>query len=527
MNGALMRYKQCGWCLFTKILVLNGVLYCSASGVLADRKPDIVIFVADDLGYSDIGCYGGEIHTPNIDGLAAEGLRFTQYYTGTLCSPTRSMLMTGHYHQRHFNNGRNITIPEGLAEAGYKSYACGKWHNQNDPDMNPLLRGFDHFFGTPAGCGSYFAPHNLTRDGKDASKEYEDKDFYYTDAISDSAIQYIQQTPDDTPMFLYVAYTAPHWPIHALPEDIAKYSGVYSKGWDDLREKRLEGMKKKGVIGADVELPPRDKQVPAWEHVKNKEVHAYRMEVYAAMVDRMDQGIGRIIQTLKEEDRFENTLILMMSDNGPDITEINKDFYKGVDWLNTETRDGRPVRVGNLPEINPGPEDTWQSVGWGWAHASSTPFRRYKAFPLEGGIRSPLIAHWPEVIREKGKVTSQIGHVTDLLPTILEIAGVEYPAKHDGKRILPSDGRSFLPILSGEVMGKREPMFWDFLQRGAIRDGEWKLVKEREKPWMLYNIESDPSESEDLTAAHPDQAALLLEKWTAIRDEINETRNRK
>jgi len=331
----------------------------------ADRpkRPDIVIIIGDDIGYSDFGCYGGEIPTPNIDAIAAKGLRFTQYHTEAMCAPTRAALLTGQYHIRRYDSPTNITIPEALGPAGYKSYAVGKWHNVNETVLNrkaPLQRGFDHFFGTPQGCGSFFAPLTLTLDGKPAEHLWQnDKEFYYTDAISDAAADYVRKTPKDTPLLLYTAYTAAHWPLHAHAEEIDKQKGRYKMGWDQLRRQRLARMKKLGVIDSNAPMSPRHPSVLPWKDEPHKQWQQRRMEVYAAQIVKMDAGIGRIVKALEETGRLRNTLIMVLVDNGACHVEY-KPARKGV-FLNDTTRDGRKLRPGNIPDIMPGPEDTWQS----------------------------------------------------------------------------------------------------------------------------------------------------------------------
>ena len=336
------------------LLVILSVLLGISEVSIARELPNIVIIIADDIGYSDFACYGGEIPTPNIDKIAAKGIRFTHYYTENMCAPSRAALLIGQYHIRGYNSGNNITIAEALSKAGYSTYAVGKWHNAGEKIQDrsaPLKRGFSHFYGTPIGCGSFFAPLTLSRDGEPAEHEWENKDFYYTDAISDNAIKYIKDTPKEKPLFLYTAYTAAHWPLHAREEDIDKHKGRYAKGWDQLRNQRLARMKELGIIKTDTPLSERDDQVPAWKNAEFKEWEQRRMEVYAAQIEVMDQGIGRIINELENSGRLENTLLMMLVDNGGCHVEYLKE-RKGP-FLNEKTRDGKPVRPGNLPGIMP------------------------------------------------------------------------------------------------------------------------------------------------------------------------------
>jgi len=481
----------------------------------ADKRPNILYIIADDMGYSDLGCYGGEIATPNLDGLARRGIRLTQYHTENMCAPTRATLLTGRYWIRGFNAGDNVTIPEVLKTAGYHSCMVGKWHNTNDvrpARQAPLIRGFDRFFGTTIGCGSFFAPLMLTRDGEPAEREWlENKDFYYTDAISAGAVTYIRQTPADTPLFLYVAYTAAHWPLHARPEDIAKYKGRYAGGWDRLRETRLARMKQLGVVRADAPLSPRHDEVPAWDDEPNKAWQERRMEVYAAQIDRMDHGIGRILESLQEQGRLDDTLILFTIDNGGCHVEYGAN-RKGS-FLNETTRGGRPLKVGNRSDVMPGPEDTWQSYGYGWANASNTPLRLFKQYDHEGGTRVPLIAQWPAVITEGGRITDQLAHVIDLLPTALDAAGVAYPVTHNGRAVGPVDGKSLVPIFRGERRAGHDVLFWKFAHGRAVRRGRWKLVRMDNKPWELYDMRNDPAELTDLAARFPDNVRQLEALW--------------
>jgi len=479
------------------------------------RRPNIVIIIGDDIGYSDFGCYGGEIETPNIDRIAAQGVRFTQFHTESMCAPTRATLLTGQYYIRGYASGRNVTIAEALSSAGYRSCAVGKWHNAGEPVLNrkaPLERGFDNFFGTPQGCGSFFAPLTLSRDGKPAEDEWKNnEDFYYTDAISDNAVQYIKQTPKETPLFLYTAYTAAHWPLHARAEDIEKQKGRYAMGWDELRRRRLARMKKLGVVAPDTTLSPRNPNVPAWADEKNKQWQQRRMEVYAAQIARMDEGIGRILEALEQSGRLENTLIMVLVDNGGCHVEYGQS-RTGV-FLNKETRDGRPIRKGNLPDVMPGGEDTWQSYGYGWANASNTPLRMFKQYDHEGGIRVPFIVRWPGVARGKGRITDQLCHVMDILPTVLEAADVRYPGTYQGRQIDPADGKSMVSILKGRKRKGHDAMFWKYAHGCAVRRGKWKLVKMDKKPWELYDMEADPIELVDLAGKHPEEVAQLEALW--------------
>jgi len=479
------------------------------------KRPNIVIIIGDDIGYSDFGCYGGEIETPNIDRIAADGVRFTQFHTESMCAPTRATLLTGQYYIRGYHNGRNVTIAEALSNTGYRNCAVGKWHNAGEPILNrkaPLERGFDHFFGTPQGCGSFFAPLTLSRDGEPAEEEWRTNEtFYYTDAISDNAVRYIEQTPRETPLFLYTAFTAAHWPLHARPEDIDKQKGRYAMGWDELRRHRFERMKKLGIVKPDTPLSPRHPNVPAWKDEPHKQWQQRRMEVYAAQIKSMDDGIGRIMKALKQTGRLDNTLIMILVDNGGCHVEY-KPSRTGP-FLNKQTRDGRPIKTGNLPDVMPGPEDTWQSYGYGWANASNTPFRLFKQYDHEGGICVPLIVRWPGVIRNSGQITHQVCHVADILPTVLEAGGVSYPKTYDGRKIDPSDGKSMVPILRGQMRQGHDVLFWKYAHGCAVRQGKWKLVRMDKQPWELYDMDSDPVELVNLARTYPEKVARLEVLW--------------
>ncbi len=478
------------------------------------KPPDIVIIIADDIGYSDFGCYGGEIPTPNIDKIASKGIRFTQFHAENMCAASRAALLTGQYHLSGYDKGNNITIAEGLSLGNYQNYAVGKWHNYGEdfktyPERSaPMERGFNHFFGTPIGAGSFFAPLKLSRDGVPAESEWkENEDFYYTDAIGHNAVDYINETSKDSSLFLYVAYTAAHWPLHALPEDIAEQKGRYAMGWDSLRRQRLERMKALGIISAETQLSPRHPLVPSWEQEENKEWQERRMEVYAAQISRMDQGIGSIVKALEAAGRLNNTLLMVMVDNGGCHVEYSPD--RRGDFLNNETREGQPIIAGNLPNVMPGPEDTWQSYGYGWGNASNTPFRLFKQYSHEGGIKVPLIIQWPSVIEEGNQISDKVTHVIDILPTVLDAADVKYPNTYDGRHVDPVDGKNLVPFLQDQKFEGHEYLCWSNAHGKAVRQGNWKLVKSDDAPWELYDLEKDPIEVENLAEKYPDKVRKL------------------
>ncbi|QTN31614.1 sulfatase-like hydrolase/transferase [Akkermansiaceae bacterium] len=535
----------------TSICFFIGALTATAED--GPGKPNIILIMSDDMGYSDIGCYGGEIETPTLDRLAANGLRFTRFYNTGRCCPTRASLLTGLYaHQAGIgemtNDGgqrgyrgdlsRNaVTIAEALKPAGYRSYMAGKWHvtkqlkPEGDKSNWPLQRGFDRFYGTIIGAGSFFDPWTLTR-GNDAitpenDEEYQPKEYYYTDAISDHASRYVREHSKDhagKPFFMYVSYTAAHWPMHALEKDIAKYKGRYDAGYEAIREARYEKMKALGVIG-DWKLSPAD---ASWKAVDESE-RAWElrcMEVYAAMVDSMDQGIGRIVESLQATGQLDNTLILYLQDNGgcaeangrktpkrplpDDIVPMGKDELQTM-MVPQRSRDGRPVRTG--PGEMPGPADTYIAYGRNWASVSNTPFREYKSSNHEGGIATPLIAHWPKGIAARNELRHEPGHLVDLMATCIELSGQEYPARFADHDILPMEGRSLAGGFAADRTEERVLLFEHF-GKAAIRKGPWKLVRAGEtRPWELYAIEDDRSELNDLSKTHPEKVRELADLW--------------
>ncbi len=479
------------------------------------------MIMSDDMGYADLGCYGGEIETPNLDRLAAQGLRFTRYYTNNMCVPTRASLMSGCYTTKALGPNGTIsdhvaTAAEALRAAGYATYMSGKWHlcKPGDEANLPCQRGFDRFFGTILGASSFWAPASLMLDNEAAEDLYRDPDFYYTDATTDWALEFMQNgLARDAPFFLYVAYTAAHWPLHAFDADIARYAGRYAEGWDSLRRERHARMQELGTVDPAWPLSPRNPEVPAWKDEEHKDWQQRRMEVYAAQVTRMDHGIGRLLDRLEQAGEADNTLVLFQIDNGGCHVEYTPD-RKGP-YLPERTRDGRPIVPGNVPGVMPGPEDTYQSYGYGWANASNTPFRLYKQHDHEGGITVPLIARWPAKIPDAGGLTDQLAHVIDLMPTFLEAAGIEYPPELEGRPLHPADGRSLLPILQGGRRKAPDTLYWRWNKGKAVRQGQWKLVAVGDRTWELYDIEADGTELRDLAGAMPDRVASMERLWNA------------
>lgn len=507
---------------------------CAGVTEKAPLRPNILVIMADDLGYSDIGCFGGEIPTPNIDRLAENGIRFTRFYNGGRCCPTRAALLTGLYaHQagvgsmvapsdrpgyRGRLNESCATFAEVLGREGYQTFLSGKWHvthfDYNDPEATlhpqswPLQRGFDRFFGTLAGAGSFFAPVSLMKDNEFIEPW---DDFYYTDAISDQAVRFIEEADSDRPFLLYVSHVAPHWPLHARQEHIDKFEGKYDMGWDLLREQRHARMIGMGLVDESWPLSPRDEGLPPWEDSPHKEWESHRMAVYAAQVYSMDLGIGRVIEALEKKGELDNTLLIFLSDNG-----ASPEVIQG-----TETRHGYFENGGTTPEIFPGGPDTYAAYGRAWANAGNTPYRRYKRWMHEGGIATPMIAHWPRVI-EGGRVSHHVGHIIDFLPTFLETAGGTYPETLNGNRLTPLEGISLYPVFRGKDQPPHRVLFWEHLGYRAVRYGKWKLVSD-EGDWKLYDLENDRTELSNLAAEFPERVeemSRIWEEW-AIRANVN------
>ena len=500
-------------------------------------RPNILIILNDDMGFSDIGCYGGEIQTPNLDRLAQNGLRYSQFYNTARCSPSRASLLTGlHPHQTGIGiltydtgpegyagdlNRRCVTIAEVLKAAEYRTYLSGKWHvakSLNEPsDSWPLQRGFDAFCGTIIGAGSFYNPNTLTRGNDNIEHEAEqDPDFFYTDKINDQAVSYIRHHTSehgDKPFFLYVAHTAPHWPLHAHEEDVAKYKGRFDAGWDKLREERLARLVESGIIHPAWKLTERDPTQAPWTEAEKRDWLLRCMEVYAAQIDRMDQGIGRILRALEQSGQLDSTLILFLSDNGGCAEDIPVEvdprvLVEELLIAKDKTRDGRPVRFGNDPSITPGAEDTYQSYGTAWANLSNTPFRLYKHWIHEGGIATPLIVHWPAGIKERGALRHVPGQLPDIMATVLEVTGAQYPSSYKGNDILPCEGCSLVPSFEADLQ-ERAPLFWEHEGKAAVRVGKWKLVRKYPGDWELYDMEADRTEMNDLAARHPDRVAEM------------------
>ena len=517
---------------------------CTSPESSTDQRPNIILIMADDMGYSDIACYGGEISTPHLDQLAKNGLRFKQFYNGARCCPTRASLMTGLYpHQTgigHMESDRGqdgyrgdlnqhcVTIAQVMGSAGYSTYMSGKWHvtkhmgqwsgNENTSKHNwPIQRGFDRFFGTILGAGSFYDPITLTSGNTPIEPETED--FYYTDAIGDSARKFIREHDKAQPFFMYVSFTAPHWPLHAFEEDIAKYQGAYDQGWDELRSTRIDRMQEMGIIQTNWGLSERDARVPAWEEAENKDWEARRMEVYAAQVEVMDRNIGKLVEQLKQEGKWENTLIFFLADNGGCAEEL-RDSWRGL-FLTPYTRSGDTVFTGNQNRgMMPGPANTYQSYGRNWANASNTPFRLYKHYVHEGGISSPLIVHWPKGFDYKNEWRNQPSHLVDIMATCVELGEATYPETFNGSTIHPMQGVSLIPAINNKPLD-REAIYWEHEGNRAMRMGKWKIVaKGRDSDWELYDMDADRTELNNLADEYPDLLEKMSGMWWKHAEEI-------
>jgi arylsulfatase A-like enzyme len=546
-----------GFLIATIALLVGGGFSPAADA----KRPNIVVILADDMGFSDLRCYGGEIDTPNLDALAADGLRFTQFYNTARCCPTRASLLTGLYpHQAgigHMMDDKglpgykgdlspnSVTIAEALKPAGYRAYAVGKWHvtrfmAPNGPKHNwPIQRGFERCYCTITGAGNYYDPATLVRDNTMISAhgdpEYKPERYYYTNAIGEHAVRFIGDHRRDhaaDPFFLYVAFTAAHWPMQAFEEDIAKYKGRYDRGYQPTRKARYEWAERFGLINPKWQLSP---QAGDWEAVKDKRWEARCMEVYAAMVTAMDANVGRIVGELKRTGQLDNTLILFLQDNGgcaevtgrtgnkdhPNIARPDKPtlpVMKPADLLPSasipvQTRDGYPVRMG--PKVVPGADDTYVAYGKAWANVSNTPFREYKHWVHEGGISTPLIAHWPAGITAKDELRHQPGHLIDVMATCLDVAGAKPPTVRQGQPVPPPEGKSLLPAFAGKLLD-REAIYWEHEGNRALRAGDWKLVaKGPGAKWELYDMAEDRTELHDLAGQQPEKVTQLAAKWEA------------
>ncbi|TWT80355.1 Arylsulfatase [Planctomycetes bacterium CA13] len=492
------------------------LLSLGASLSVAER-PNIIVILTDDMGYSDMGCFGGEIETPNLDSLAADGLRFTEFYNCARCWPTRSALLSGCYIE-WLKTPKHVTIPQILKTAGYDTAMSGKWHAGGKAEgpagpNSPAQRGFDDFYGTLSGAGSHFDPHTLTRNTEEIVA---DEGFYYTDQIGTEAVRQIEGfAKTDRPFFQYVAFTTPHWPMHAPEETIQNYVIRYGNGWVHLRDERYARMLEMGVIDRKrFPLPPMEPGVPAWEDVEHKPWRVRQMAIYAAMVDHMDQAVGRMVKALKRTGQFKNTLIVYFHDNGAcaEIPHAGAASYiQGKAKLRGET-----VAVGNDFSAKMGGPLTFSAVGPNWANAQNTPMRRYKKNVHNGGALTPAIMHWPAGLKAKaGSISTQRGHVIDMMATCLELAGVDYPTKLNSHAIAPHNSLSLVPVLEGETVNRDHAYFFRHAGTSAVVKGDYKIVREGKQDWELYNLSENRTETEDIAAQHPELVQEMSVLWDA------------
>ncbi|MDR6944032.1 arylsulfatase [Mucilaginibacter pocheonensis] len=517
------------------------------------KRPNIIVILADDMGFSDVGCYGGEINTPNIDYLAKNGIRYTEFYNTSRCCPTRASLLTGLYNQQagigkmtdaedepgylgHITENA-VTLAEVLKSAGYHTAMSGKWHVSNtnsqptgEAQLNwlnhheehtlfspisqyPTSRGFEKFFGTIWGVVDFYDPFSLVS-GTTPIKSVP-ANYYHTDAINDTAVSYIKTyAKSSKPFFLYVAENAPHWPLMAPPEDIARYKNTYKGGWDAIREVRYRKMIDLGLIDpAKTKLSKRWKDDLKWDNNKDKDWDALAMAVHAAMIDRMDRGIGRIINTLRQTGQLDNTLIVFLSDNGAS-PENCAAYGAGFDRP-SETRDGGKIIYATKKQALPGPETTYSSIGPRWANVANTPYQYAKAESFEGGIHTPMIAFWPKgITAKKGGFSKQVGHVMDFMKTFTELAGAKYPAVYKGHQVPPTTGVSLVPSFHGKITPGHEQLFNEHFGARYARRGNWKLVSlSTDSTWHLFNLATDKTETNDVAQQYPAKVHMLDSLW--------------
>ena len=483
------------------ILLLWGLVFSHGAD-----QPNIILILADDMGYSDLGCYGGEIKTPNLDRLAKNGIRYTQAYNTSKCWTTRISLLTGLYHHRSDRDFTNTAlIGEILKPAGYRTWWSGKHHAA----FNPYDRGFDHFSGFLGGAINFWNPGDQARKGEKEPgwravytwafddqliKPYTpDKDFFATDAITDWSLGWLDEKEKATdPFFLFLAYNAPHWPLHAHPEDIAKYDGIYEQGYEFIRKARYERQLKMGLFDREV-TPLSNPEHEEWKYLSDqeKEEEALRMEIHAAMVDRMDQNIGRLLQKLEDLRKLENTLILFLVDNGASHE--------------------RPKKKAWDPKAEWGSVGSFEAIGQSWANAINSPFKKWKVQGMEGGICTPMIAHWPEGITlPDNTISPEPCHLIDFVPTFMELAGSEakYPSELPGL-----DGISIIPTFSGKKLQRDKPLFFQYGSWQVIREHQWKLVQHKKDPWQLYDVSRDRTETQNLVAQFPERVNQMKKAW--------------
>ncbi len=545
------------WPSILAMLFFCGCQAPKSSEAQNERPPNIVLIMGDDMGYSDLACYGGEIRTPRLDALAEGGLKFTQFYNTARCCPTRASLLTGLYPQQagigHMVEDRGtpafrgdlsdqaVTIAEVLKEAGYATYMSGKWHVTpyviENPDRKnwPLQRGFDQFFGMISGAGSLYDPRSLTQNNTYIAPR---DGFYCTTDFTDRAVEYIRDHTSDDPFFLYLSYTAAHWPMHAPAEAVEKYKGHYAAGWDAVREARYARMKRLGLVKEEWDLTPRDSLILPWsDSIPDRDWELANMEVYAAMITLMDEGIGRVVDELDARGELENTLIIFLQDNGACAEELG--WQKQMDeadlipmqpgeiqtaMVPSITRDGKPVKL--MKNGWPGPPEGYTAYGRNWANASNTPFREYKHWVHEGGISSPLIVHWPDKISGGGDLRTEPTHLIDIMATCVDVSGATYPSNYNGKSIIPMEGKSLVPVFENRDLD-REALFWEHEGNRAVRMGKWKLVSKASKnsfiwdqtdeldleDWELFDMEKDRTEIHSVASTNPDLVKRMASMW--------------
>lgn len=506
------------------------------------ERPDVIVILVDDMGFSDFGCTGSEIRTPNIDSIATNGRMLTSMYNSARCCPTRASLLTGMYpHNAGVGQmGANLgtpayqgflrddvmTIAEIMQLNGYRTLMSGKWHVAGDlwatrvdswrigaeGHPTPRQRGFDRFYGIVDGVSSFFSPHYMMRD--DVRIDVSPDNFYMTDAVTDEAIKMIDEPKGDTkPYFMYLAYTAPHWPLHAHEEDIALYRGMYAGGWDNVRTSRHEELNSRGVLEKPWDISPRDENAKPWREVTNKDWEAERMAVYAAMIHRLDFNVGRLLSHLRSKGSLDNTLIMFLSDNGGCAELMQEDGW--CKYFPNINNDGSRVLMGNRDDVVPGSATTYMSYDLPWANVSNAPFRKFKHYVHEGGISTPLLIQWPRKI-PAGSTVHHATHVSDILPTILDATGAHRPSSHHGRDMLPLDGESFLPLIFGQTWSRNSPIFFEHEGNAAVRMGDFKLVREYGKDWELYQIIEDRTELHDLAQGDQKRIAgmtAIYEEW--------------
>jgi arylsulfatase len=544
------RFWRCSTLLFSVciLLLLGSCGNPESNGEEKDNRPNIIVILVDDMGYSDIESFGGEIPTPNLNGLAEGGLKMTQFYNAGRCCPTRASLLTGLYqHQagvgfmdgpmsdtsgneipsyQGYLNENCVTMAEVLGDNGYQTYLSGKWHVGREKEHWPSRRGFDESYTFVYGAGSYFNKEPYRPSNRESVIVHNDvpveidDDFYLTSEISDNAVDFIKKSnKKDDPFFMYVAYTAPHWPLHALEEDIALFRGDYMGGWDSLRNTRHAAMLEKGIVKEEWGLSPRytmppDRMIennqgqaehltPQWDTLSIQEKRKWdlRMAVYAAMVYRMDQGIGQILRQLKEQEAYDNTLIMFMSDNGACHEPVHT-------WNIVYDQSG---------EI--GSPNSFDGYSYPWANASNTPFRLFKHWTAEGGIATPFIAHWPKVIKGQDVNTTDYAHIIDVMATCVDVSGATYPTDFNENEIRPMEGKSLVPLFDNKAMDDERLIFWEHRGNTAVRKGDWKLVKltdgyiENPDEYQLFNLKEDRTESENVIEKHPEIADELRQAY--------------